>query len=364
MKSFLETLNYSSSNEDSLSEIRSLNINEEDSVLCISGSGARPLDLLIENPKLIVSLDFNDCQNFLLELKMKAIEHFEYQEFLEFLGVYSFNNRLQRYKLIRQSLSSNARHFWDNNSVIIEKGVIYQGRWERYFNNLGQFVSFVRSGLRSKLFKCNSIDEQAKIWNNQWDSFIWRLFLQLISLRTVWKYIFGDPGFYHYVPETFSIYKYLHERFKIAFENIIAHQSPFLTLLFYGKYNPDKALPLHLQKQHYATLRSQLGSIRIVTQSLLDYLIQCKKNSFNKYSLSDFSSYTNVDEYKRIWEEVIRKSSNGAYICERQFLVKRQLPSDVIPLVIRNTTIEEDLARTDNSIFYTFIVARVNRETK
>ncbi len=86
MPSFLETLNYSSSNEDSNSELKALCIDKNDSILSITGSGARALDLLIKNPAKIVSIDFNPCQNHLLELKIAAIQHLEYQEFLEFLG--------------------------------------------------------------------------------------------------------------------------------------------------------------------------------------------------------------------------------------------------------------------------------------
>ena len=93
MKSFFETVNYSSSNEDSRSEIRALQLISQDSVLCITGSGARTLDLLIANPAKVVSLDFNPCQNFLLELKIAAMHELDYEEFLEFLGV---NNSLKR----------------------------------------------------------------------------------------------------------------------------------------------------------------------------------------------------------------------------------------------------------------------------
>ena len=74
MNSFLETINYSSSNEDSYSEWKALSIGPDDSILCITGSGSRPLDLLIKGPREIVSLDFNPCQNFLLKFKIELTQ--------------------------------------------------------------------------------------------------------------------------------------------------------------------------------------------------------------------------------------------------------------------------------------------------
>jgi S-adenosylmethionine-diacylglycerol 3-amino-3-carboxypropyl transferase len=360
MKSFLETLNYSSSNEDSRSEVKSLRIGEKDSVLCITGSGARTLDLLIESPKEIVSIDFNPCQNFLLELKIHAIKHFKYDKFLEFLGVIPSRKRGHLYNAMRQSLSIDARNFWDSNSAMIENGVIYQGRWEKYFHRLERLISVVRPHLRDKLFSCHSLSDQARIWRHEWNTPLWRLFLRSISSPAAWKYIFGDPGFHRYVPVNFSIYKYLNMRFDGAFENIFAKDSPFTTLLFFGKYNRNCLLPDHLQERHYMTLRNTLERVRTVTQSLLEYLNCCKKKSFDKYSLSDFASYTNTEEYRKIWQGIINTATNGARICERQFLVKRKIPSEVRPYIRLDEALGSELTRTDNSIFYTFVIATIN----
>jgi S-adenosylmethionine-diacylglycerol 3-amino-3-carboxypropyl transferase len=360
MKSFLETLNYSSSNEDSRSEVKALRIGEEDSVLCITGSGARTLDLLVENPREIVSIDFNPCQNFLLELKIHAIKHLQYEEFLEFLGVFPSPKREHLYKTMRQSLSIDARNFWDSNSAMIQHGVIYQGRWERYFHQLERLVSLVRPRLRNKLFSCSSLNDQARIWRDEWNTPLWRVFLRSISSPVVWKYIFGDPGFYHHVPVSFSIYKYLNMRFTNAFEKTFVKDSPFATLLFFGKYNPNCGLPAHLQEHHYTTLRNNLEHVRIVTRSLLDYLDCCEKSSFDKYSLSDFASYTYTEEYKRIWKGIIKTASSGARLCERQFLVKREIPSEVRPCVGLDEALGAELTRTDNSMFYTFVIATIN----
>ncbi|MFQ5798492.1 MAG: DUF3419 family protein [Bacteroidota bacterium] len=359
MRSFLETLNYSSSNEDSGSEIKALEISEADSVVCITGSGARTLDLLIEKPKTIVSVDFNRCQNFLLELKMAGIKHLQYQDFLEFVGVLPSSRRRSMYKDIRQSLSARGRDFWDRHSTIIEEGVIYQGRWEKYFRPLARLVSLVRPGLVAELFGCVNLSAQTRVWREQCDRVPWRALLRSVSLKAFWKYLLGDPGFYQHVPCNFSVYEYLNERLASAFENTLASESSFATLLFLGKYNPNGALPSHLQKKHYGTLQNSLCRVQIVTCSLAQYLERCAKKQFDKYSVSDVASYTDAEEYESIWKRIIATASPGARICERQFLVKREIPADVEPCVRRNHELELELARTDTSIFYTFVVGEV-----
>lgn len=357
MKSYYQKINYSSSNEDSSSEIRTLRIRETDRVLCITGSGARPLDLLTAGPAEIVSVDFNPCQNYLLELKIRAIGGLGHQEFLEFVGIKPSSWRIEMYRMLRPRLSEEARHFWDGHSRIILKGVIYQGGWERFFKRLAVVIGFVRAGLLRELFSPGSVDRQARLWADVWNSREWKMFLRLVSQRAVWKYVFHDPGFYRYVPKEFSVYHYLEKRFDHAFKTLPISQSAFASLLFFGQFN--SVLPLYLEKKNHEVLLKNLHKVRWVTSSLGEFLDRSEEHSFDKYSLSDFSSYTDEKEYDRIWRGILRTAAPGARVCERQFLVKRPLPRSVEPNARRDRALERELEESDNSMFYSFITAEV-----
>jgi S-adenosylmethionine-diacylglycerol 3-amino-3-carboxypropyl transferase len=361
MKAYLERLNYSSSNEDSRSEMKALKINRSDTVLCITGSGARSLDLLIQKPKTLVSIDFNPCQNFLLELKMRAMEDLEYEEFLQFLGVRPSERRREIYRALRNRLSGKAKDFWDRHLRMVENGVVYQGGWERYFRRLAFIMSIVRPKILHQLFSSQTIEEQAKLWHRVWNSREWRAFLHLVSQRIVWKLLFQDPGFYRYVQASFSICSYFDLKFNQAFENILIHTSAYANLLFFGRYERSEALPPHLQKENFSTIKRNLSSIKIVNRSLGDYLENSHQNEFDKYSLSDFSSYTDKKEYERIWRGVLQTASPGARICERQFLVKRELPGPVKPYVRRDIFLEQELERMDDSLFFSFIIGDIKK---
>jgi len=359
MYSFLNTINYSSYNEDGNSELKALNISDGDNVLCITGSGARTLDLLIASPKMIVSIDFNPHQNALLEIKMAAIRELSYDEFLTFIGIRPSAERKIIYSKIKSLLSAGALSFWDNNQSIIENGIIYCGRWEKYFRLLAKSLQVIRPKLVKKLFSCDNQMIQKELWQKKWNDREWRIFLSIISQRFVWKYMFADPGFYKYVPDDFSTFRYICQRFDTAVEKIHFKQSAFLTMLFWGKFIEDWNLPLHLQSHYYGILKSNLSRIKIITHSLLVYLQNHNTNQFNKYSLSDFSSYTSSPDYKHIWEEIIARSVNKARFCERQFLVKQNIPPELSSVIIRDQRLEREIEDSDTSIFYSFLIGKI-----
>ena len=129
-KYFFNTINYSACNEDSESERRALQLIANDVVLCITGSGARPLDLLVDSPKKIISIDFNLNQNYLLALKIAAYKTLTYSEFITFIGINSFTNKSNLYAKVSTQLSRETKLYWDAQYKKIEKGILYCGTWE------------------------------------------------------------------------------------------------------------------------------------------------------------------------------------------------------------------------------------------
>ena len=65
----------------------SLHIKEDDDVLSVTSGGCNSLNLLVENPHSVVSMDLNMAQSSLLELKCLGIKELSHEEFLELLGV-------------------------------------------------------------------------------------------------------------------------------------------------------------------------------------------------------------------------------------------------------------------------------------
>ena len=86
MSYFIENLNYTLSNEDTLIEQKILPDNANN-IFVIGGSGARVLPLLVKNPKTIYVSDLSIKQLFLVELRLQAALNLDYEDFLFFFGL-------------------------------------------------------------------------------------------------------------------------------------------------------------------------------------------------------------------------------------------------------------------------------------
>lgn len=355
--SFFEKINYSACNEDSESERKALRLTTEDTVLCITGSGARPLDLLIDNPKKIISVDFNATQNYLLALKIAAYKSLNYAEFKSFIGLENSSSRQEIYKKVAILLTLEVKTYWDKHFDLIEKGILYCGTWELILRTMAKLAFFRRKEIK-KLMESRTVAIQQAYWTKHWDNAIWRFFLKTISNRFLWTKIIREPGAL-LIPKEFDIYDYMCSRMNYLANNHLLRTNHFANLLFYGEYKPDCLLPIHLQEESFEIIKNQLNKIEIITDSLLNVLVKQKLvGSVSAYSLSDFSSYADAEMYNEIWGKIVKNASHETKFCERFFLVKRE-PEKLSKLIERDEVLEKQLFNEDLSAIYTFCVGRV-----
>ena len=355
---FFNQIVYSASNEDASSELMALDIQPSDRVLCITGSGGRSLDLLTVSAKELISIDFNIQQTHLLHLKCAAYRQLDYDTLLAFMGVDLCQQRLDIFqdKLIPH-LPQETQSFWQQRLDIIAQGILYCGLWEKYLRRLA-WAGKVRSPILKKLAAAKDVSEQFDIWEKQWKGPIWHSFMALIGQRWVWKYIFKEPGIEH-VDDDLDISGYMKSRFDHIMSTQLIRTNPFLNLMLYGRYHRD-ALPLHLQAPHFDTIKQNLSQLTIVTDSLDSYLNQ-HPNTIDAFSLSDFSSYADLDRYQRTWSAIITAAKPNARICERFFLAPYQPETFLHQQISRNTALETQLFDQDYSFIYRFNIATVNK---
>lgn len=356
---FTQKINYSSCNEDTRSELKALRIGQADIVLAVSGSGARSLDLLISRPKKIISIDMNPLQNYLLELKIAAIKNLPYDEYLEFLGVRESAKRTSIYKRLRSDLSAEAKDYWDGQSMALKRGIIYQGRWERYFKSLSLIVKLFRGKKIKKLFSFTDIEEQIAFCQNRWNTEGWRKFILFVCHRFFWKYIFQDPGFYRYVPKDFPVGDYIYECLSKTLKKYPARENYFFSLLVHNKYINENSLPIYLQEKYYPLLKENVSRIEIVTDSLQSFMGNLPEKCIHKFSLSDISSYTSEADYVSILESCVRVAAPEALFCLRHFLVKRGIPGTLKHKIELFTGLGKELETADMSYAFTFSVGKI-----
>lgn len=357
---FFNQINFSASNEDERSELKAFESLHKPSILCITASGARPLSLLLTDPERIVAIDLNPTQNYLLELKMVAIKHYTHAEYLAFIGVSHLSGpqRTHAYRtLLRSALSHNAQVFWDAHEDAIAAGVIYCGMWEKLQKVMAQSLRLIGFPMQ-KLLQANSLEEQKQIWEKHGPKKRMNMLMAMLSWRWLWKYVFKEPGI-DYVAEEFDISNYMLARLNHAIQHVYLRQSAFFWLMWTGQY--QEALPVNLSAEHFAIIKQRIDRIEIVHDSLIDYLSHNDK-TFDAFSLSDFSSYSDRQQNHRTWQAVVKSANHGAKVLARKFLVHHPLPHDIVERVTCDKALENHLEHTDDACLYSFICATVGAD--
>jgi S-adenosylmethionine-diacylglycerol 3-amino-3-carboxypropyl transferase len=360
IKAFMTNLNYASCNEDWRSEWDALKITSDDRILCITGSGDRPLNLLFQGPGKVIAMDLNPVQNHLLRLKIAAMKELPYDEYSSFLGLSNGGDRLKNWRRIRHNLPEEAREFWDRYAHILEKGVIYQGRWENYLRKLALIAKVMRGPTIRKLFEFDDVEKQRRFIDKRWDRLWWRLMFNMLVSTTFSRTFFGDPGFYQYVSKDMNVGKYIFEGMKQYLENYLARESFMLSLMFRGRLD-EYDLPPYLDRDCLQKIIKRMDKVEIRTENILEFMETVEENSFTKFSLSDVPSFLDQEMFERLLDGIVRSGAHGARFCIRQFLTDQVIPDRFEAILVREPNLEDRLSKRDRSFAYRFVVGRVKK---
>jgi len=356
-KPFINDINYSSCNEDPETELEALKISPGDHVACVTGAGDRPLHMLLGDPDHVFAFDINEAQNYLLELKIAAIRQLKYPDYLTFLGVNGEGETKKRkhmYKELRKELSEQAARWFDDNLRYIAKGVIYSGRWERYFRLSSRCIRMWRGRKVEKLFAISDIAEQRMFVEKEWDTLPWRMFLKFSFNTLFFKMLLRDPGFYAEVQHDFSPSAYVHQKMNNFLQNHLANESFMMALIFLGRFTSARHYPAYLQQENYPLLQERVNRVTIHDLSLEGVFNSHLFGLCNKYSLSDVSSFLDETSYSMMFSHLSQQP--GRRFCLRDFLTNRGIPSSCPSNITFYPALEDEMGNKDRSFGYTLLI--------
>jgi S-adenosylmethionine-diacylglycerol 3-amino-3-carboxypropyl transferase len=354
---------YTACDEDSWSELWGLDIQPDDTVLSVTGSGCRTLNLLLDAPRRLVSVDSNPLQNMVLELKAAAIRRLDHAGFLEFLGVRPSEQRTAVYNRLRQDLHPATRSFWDQNASAIRAGILFSGAHERYYRKvLTPALGGLWRDTIARLFSFTDLAAQREFYESEWNGRVWRWGMRAVCRPWLFKMSLGDPSYFLHVELDQPVGDYLLDRFEHILTSRLARENHFLALLLLGRYHDEEAVPPYLHADHFETVKANLPALEIVTAPLDRFLATVPPAAFDKFSLSDISGWTSREEFAEILRAVVRCSRPGARLCYRNFLTKRGLPADLSPTTVPRPDIAEALTNRDLAFVCTFEVADVREQ--
>jgi len=350
MSNFSRTLNFTSANEDGATELAALGLGAGDHVLCLTASGARPLDLLLGNPAHITAIDINPAQNELTRLKIAALRALDDEGVHAYLGIAPCAHRLGLHRQVEHHLEPPSRAFWEARRELIASGVWHVGRWERVLR-LGAFGSgLLRGSAIDALFEAETLERQAEIWRTCFDDIVWHGAVRLLSQRWFWTRIIGEPGGAFLPPPAESAAR-LTGLFRRASENIFFRDSDFAVLLLKGRHTPSTALPLHMQPGNMGIIRERLDRIHLSEDGLAT-LGTSGLGPFDAFSLSDFGSYCGQADYDACWRGILASARPGARWCERVFMNPVAPGPALSPQIRIDGGRSDALTRSDKAIIY------------
>ncbi|WP_420319428.1 DUF3419 family protein [Halocynthiibacter namhaensis] len=325
--------------------------NSVERMVCITGSGTRPLDMLLSNAETVISVDMNPVQNALLRLKIAAIRCLDHHEMLTFLGILP-GDPLEYWDKIRQHLSEDHATFWTLKRRQIQGGIWYAGLWERVLRKGACGTRLIRGRRIDALFNAHDLDEQAKIWAQHFDDWIWRLSIRTLGRPWIWTRVIGEPGG-AFLPKPQHVEARLAGAFTRASSTFLFRNSDFASLILRGHSALPNALPLHLLAENYETVQARLERLEIRLTGL-HQLDRC--TNADGFSLSDFGSYTSPRTYAQAWDGVLRAARPNACFVERIFMNPLALPDDRIEI---DHPLSDQLTKHDRAIIYDIRAGRI-----
>lgn len=363
MVDYKKRLNYSFGNEDGSIERQALRILPSDNVVCITASGDRPLNLLLDHPRSLVSVDINQVQNALFELKWAAAQHFSFPQYLAFLTYDGSCPEIKDKQLeqLKPHISPFAYLYWQAHRLELYKGILFQGYVEKKCQTFAKVLQFLRKGVIDRLMSFDSLEEQKVFVDVAWDRFWWRKFFHIGFSKPILRCIgvASDPGLYSHVATNIPLGLYFYNKMHASLYQHLAKRNPFLQLLFRGTVPQEAFLPYLTQPGMHQILQAP-SHVEIQTEDIIHYLENSPKGRFSVFSLSDVASYMPQDSFERLLKAMIHSAQGGARFCLRQLFSNHTIPSSLKKHIQRDETLEEKLEKQEPFFYYRFLVGTIH----
>ena len=330
-------IRYANCWEDADLLMQNLRPKKGESILSIASAGDNSLAFLAFDPENVLAFDINDTQLFISELKQKAIEHLVYEEVLEFLGFRNSNKRLEYYARIKPHLNRDTELFFSSRLKTIESGVIYSGKFEKYFSI---FRNWILPILHTKktinaLFLKRNASTQEEFYNNVWNNRRWRWLFKIFFSKTIMGWLGRDPSFFNEVQK--NVGEEIYRRAGKHLSSEFVSKNYFLDFQLRGCFNIG--LPFYIRPENFEKIKSNIRRIEWIKGYLTD--IPANKK-FDCLNLSNIFEYMNPDMFREQASHIKKLSTEDSRIAYWNLLVERDL-SDIDQEYKKEVTIGNDL---------------------
>lgn len=335
--------------------------------LSIASAGDNSLALLSRTPAHVLAVDISAAQLACLELRTATIAALDYESTLRFLGfrqapAEGSGSRTATYALLRERLAPDSRAFWDAHPGRIASGVIYHGKFERYFALFRRWALPLVHSRRTvaELLRGKVREERETFYRTRWNTWRWRLMFHIFFSRRVMGAAGRDPEFFRYVEG--GVAQRILRRVTHALTGLPTHTNPYLRFILTGGFG--QTLPLYIRREHFETIKANLDRLETFRGTVSEALRQMP-GRFDVFNLSDIFEYMDHEEFCRTAGELLDAAAPGGRLAYWNMLVPRSVAHHFPRRATRLDELSDNLLAADKAFFYQqFHVDEVRDEGK
>lgn len=325
---YSRSLVYNTCWEDPAVDRQVLSISGEDVLMVITSAGCNVLDYALDGPKAIHAVDANPRQTALLELKLAAIRHLEFDDFFALFGSgYHPRFRLMYRQSLRQDLSPFARAYWDANGKWFHSrhGSFYfhglSGFVARGFRNYFRMRPALARGVQ-ELLACASVDEQRRIYDERIAAELWTPTIKWVLGRQLTMSLLGVPHPQRRLVQAQhegGVAGFIRDAIEYVFRRLPVADNYFWRVYLNGSYTRE-CCPEYLKPANFQALKNGLVD-RIVphTCTVTEFLMAASE-PVSRYVLLDhmdwMSSY-HPEALVEEWSAILKNAALDARIILR-----------------------------------------------
>ena len=344
---------YSQCWEDPRTLTEALQVTGEDDVLSIGSAGDNSLALLLHKPRSLAVIDSNPAQIFLIELKIRALQTLDYDDFVGLLGVRPCRRREKLYYLVARSLSGEAKSYWDSHSEDVLRGIIHCGKFENYLAAFRRYLLPLTHGEDAvhELLGAPSLSRQKAIYDKVWNNRRWRLLSRPMLSRFVLGRLARYPLSFRHV-STRNVADELLRRIRRGLKEIPVRDNFFIEYILTGGYRDLESTHPYLSESNFSLLKERVGRIRFIRSGLDEYLASVPSGTYSKFNLSDIFEYMSNVEFERTLRSIARASRRHGRICYWTLFAPRLVPPSLAGPMTPCPSEAVRLFSADRAFFY------------
>lgn len=314
--------------EDPRLDRQLMNLDSDSSVVMITSAGCNALDYLLDSPAAVHAIDMNFRQNAVLELKLAFIRQGDHAALFEMFGKGSTSRFRELYAAVSESLSADARTFWDDKISVFDPNSFKRSFY--YHGTSGTAAWVMRKALFAGrhtleemalcLLESESLDEQRDIYR-QIEPEVWGRFARWLVRQPALMAMLGVPRpQMQIIQDQYpgGLTTYVRDKLKRVLTEVPIEDNYFWRVYLTGSYTLDCS-PGYLHEENLPLLAANAGRMHTHTMTVSEFLRQ-NPGTYSHYVLLDHQDWLAAHDpaaLREEWDLILANSRPGTKVLMR-----------------------------------------------